>query len=249
MTLWQRPADTPPLVIAHRGASSAAPENTLAAFDAAREAGADGIELDVRLCATGEPVVIHDARVDRTTNGCGAVSVLGLAELRRLDAGSWFSERFAGEPVPTLDEALEVAAGHLLVNVEIKGADATAEAAPLVTAIASVVRSHGMADWVLVSSFDPLALVQMRRAAPELPLALLYSQIPSSDLRRRLPDLCAVHPRHDLVNGSAVEAAHRCGRLINTWTVNERTDMLRLTDLGVDGIITDDPALLRQTLV
>jgi len=116
----------PPLCIGHRGASALAPENTLAAFETAIVDGADGLEFDVRLTRDGVPIVLHDAALDRTTSGRGAVAALDLASIRRLDAGAWFGARFRGERVPTLAETLDLARGRCAVNIELKeeGGDA-----------------------------------------------------------------------------------------------------------------------------
>ena len=239
-----------PLVIAHRGARDVAPENTLAAFEAAIAATADGIELDVQACATGEIVVLHDASVDRTTNGSGALGAMSFSAVRSLDAGRWFADRFAGERIPTLDEALELAKGNLMVNVEIKSVrwrDST-----LAREVARIVRAHSMTDDVLISSFNPAALYHIHRAAPSLSRALLYSPRPAQPFRqawaRRLLALDALHPQYTLVDEAAVRHAHEVGCRVNAWTVNEQEDMLRMIALGVDGIITDHPARLRVLL-
>ncbi|MCL6609799.1 MAG: glycerophosphoryl diester phosphodiesterase, partial [Geminicoccaceae bacterium] len=163
-----------PRVIAHRGASSRAPENTLAAFRSAREAGAAMVELDARLARDGVLVVIHDSTLDRTTDGHGRVIETDSAEIRRLDAGSWFDPRFRGERVPTLEEALALLARlGLAVNVELKADPGEerrtgAEAARLVERV-------WPADGppVLISSFEEDALAAARREAPELPRGLL----------------------------------------------------------------------------
>lgn len=244
MTMWERPSGRSPLVIAHRGARVVTPENTLAAFTEAAAAGADGFELDVRLCATGEAVVIHDDSVDRTTDGTGAVADMTLAELRRLDAGAWFDERFAGERIPTLEEALEAAGRSLLVNVEIKGA-----AAGIARRVVDAVGRLAMEEWVLVSSFEPGPLLRVRSLMPALPIAFLYSSVAAyTSARPGLGRLHALHPRHDLVSAEMLADAHRSGYLVNAWTVNDPAAMVRLATLGVDGIIGDDPALVRRAL-
>ncbi|MHB1295877.1 MAG: glycerophosphodiester phosphodiesterase [Anaerolineae bacterium] len=239
-----------PLVIAHRGARDVAPENTLAAFHAAITADADGIELDVTRCASGEIVVIHDDTVDRTTNGSGRVDQLAFGTLRELDAGAWFGERFAGERIPTLEEALGLAGRRLLVNVEIKGTSLRGDG--LEREVAAMVRAHGMAERVIISSFNPAALWRMRRAAPELTCGLLFSRdLPfflSHAWARPLVAARALHPEYDMVDAAYVQQAHRRGLRINVWTVNEKADLARMLRLGVDGIITDHPAALRALL-
>ncbi|MHB0857352.1 MAG: glycerophosphodiester phosphodiesterase [Anaerolineae bacterium] len=236
-----------PLVIAHRGARDVAPENTLAAFRAAIETGADGIELDVTRCASGEIVVIHDDTVDRTTNGSGRVDQLPLRALHELDAGSWFDARFAGEHIPTLEEALDVAGCQLVVNIEIKGMRLHGDG--LEDQVAAMVRARALEERVIVSSFNPSALWRMRRAAPEIERGLLYApDLPlflSHAWARSLVAAGALHPEYHMVDEAMVRQAHQRGLRVNAWTVNEAEAMERMVQLGVDGIITDHPAALR----
>lgn len=240
-----------PLNIAHRGARDVAPENTLAAFQAALEAGADGIELDVTRCATGEIVVLHDDTVDRTTDGTGPVSALAFGALRELDAGAWFSARYAGERIPTLAEVLDAVGGRLRINIEIKGRAWRGDG--IEAEIAEMVRARGLASSVIISSFNPWALARMKRAAPSLACALLYASLTAHldlgpSLAHHLLRVEAVHPHLRLVTPFYIARAQRHGLRVNVWTVNEEAEMRRLTALGVDGIITDHPALLRQVL-
>lgn len=247
---WRRAEGSRPLIIAHRGARVAAPENTLAAFAEAIAVGAEAIELDVYLCASGEVVVVHDAAVDRTTDGSGQVEALELQALRRLDAGSWFAARFAGERIPTLDEVLDLVGHKVLLNVEIKGSDASREA--LVRAVVASVRSReGLAERVLISSFSVQALRQTRALAPEIHLALLFGAgqpLESAYAQAQALQALALHPHYTLVNPEMLAEARGYGYLVNAWTVNDPAEMLRLGHWGVNGIITDDPALLREVL-
>ena len=159
-------------VIAHRGFSSAAPENTIAAVRAAIEIRADMVEIDVTLTSDGHVVVIHDETLDRTTNGSGEIFLFPLAELQKLDAGSWFDPSFAGERIPTLGEVLNVVDGRILLNVEIKS---EAVARGVVGKVAAAIQEHGMVDRVVVSSFSPTALQEMHSVAPEIRTAVLYN--------------------------------------------------------------------------
>ena len=156
------------LVIAHRGASAAAPENTLAAFRLAADLGADGVELDVRRTVDGQLVVIHDASVDRTTGGTGRVGALTLDQLRRFDAGRKFGPPFRGERIPLLSQVFEVLGGRLLVDVEVKAAGVEA-------AVLDLIRKTQMVDSVLISSFDAQVVAHVRDLAPEMPAGLLQS--------------------------------------------------------------------------
>jgi glycerophosphoryl diester phosphodiesterase len=242
---------TRPLNIAHRGARDVAPENTLAAFQAALDAGADGIELDVTRCATGEIVVIHDDTVDRTTDGAGLIKALPYDAVRELDAGSWFDARFEGERIPLLPEVLDAVGGRLRINIEIKGRAWRGDG--LEAEIAAMVRARALAEHVVISSFNPWALARMKRAAPELACGLLYAS-PASHLD--LGPLVAngwlraeaLHPQLRLVTPFYMARAQRRGLRVNVWTVNQKAEMQHLIALGVDGIITDHPALLRHLL-
>src|SRR5882672_9051969 len=186
-TAHAAPAAVPlrrPLRVAHRGASARAPENTLAAFAEAVRLGANAIELDVHLTADGVPVVIHDGTVDRTTNGRGDVGRMTLKDLRRLDAGAWFSSRFRGERIPTLEEALEWARGRCGLNLEIKGpsgrrrtgaagAGGAAGLPQVALAVARALRRTGFREPVIVSSFSPQALRAARAHMPHVRLGHL----------------------------------------------------------------------------
>jgi glycerophosphoryl diester phosphodiesterase len=238
-----------PLILAHRGASASAPENTLAAFALAIEHGADGIELDVTRCATGEVVVMHDATVDRTTDGSGAVTTLPLDALSALDAGAWFGPSWAGERVPLLQEVLELVGGQLRINIEIKR---EGSGSGLEEQLAAQVRRHALQGEVIISSFSPRALRRIRRVAPELPRALLTALPTPPDLilawAGPLLEPQALHPPHRLISADMVQRAHLLGLRVNVWTVNDQADMARMIALKVDGIITDRPAELAQLL-
>jgi len=248
-----------PLRIAHRGASARAPENTLAAFKEAIRLGADCIELDVHLSADAVPVVIHDDTVDRTTNGRGLVSALDSRQLRRLDAGAWFSSRFRGERIPTLEEAFECARGRCGLNIELKeperrgapgslGRSAGAPDAGAVTrAVAGALARSDFKEPVIVSSFSAGALVRARAVMPDIAIGFLASRSLRGlgSLHRKI-GLYAVHPHVRLAAARRVRLAHRLGLLVLFWTVNEARQMRRLLALGGDGVMTDDPAIFQE---
>lgn len=237
-----------PLIWAHRGASAHAVENTLSAFERAAEHGADGIELDVRMCATGEVVVFHDRTLERLAGRAGTVARLGLAELRRVELG--------GERIPTLDDALDVAAGAgMAVNVELKG-DVPSRL-ELVRAVARLLgrRSARDLERVLCSSFRPEMLLGLRLTLDRVPGAFLFDA-ENTGVRRSAALLRALgpegaHPHRSLVDGAHVAAWHRRGMFVASWTVDDPLELRRLDHAGVDGIITNDPraalALLRGT--
>jgi glycerophosphoryl diester phosphodiesterase len=240
------------LNVAHRGASGQAPANTLAAFRLAAEMAADGVELDAHLSADGVPVVIHDFSVGGTTDGAGRVADLPLAALKELDAGSWFDPAFAGERIPTLAEVFESVGQRLLINVELKVLPR--EDRGLEAAVVSLVARHGLAERVLVSSFNPLALGRVRRLAPHLALGFLYEAAFPSRLARAATRLMphwrleALHPHWRLIRPATVRRAHARGLRVIAWTVDEAEDMERLASLGVDGIITNQPEQLQRVL-
>lgn len=240
-----------PLILAHRGARDVAPENTLAAFQAAIDVGADGFELDVTRCSTGEIVVIHDDTVDRTTNSSGRVGTMSFYVIREMDAGSWFSGEFARQRIPMLAEALDLAQAAARVNIEIKGRNIRSDG--IEEEIAGMVRARGMVEQVIISSFNPVALGRMRAVAPEIACALLYSQdLPvylSRAWARHWIRIQALHPHYTMVDETYVAWARSKGYRVNVWTVNDPRAMRRMIDLGVDAIITDDPARLVEMLV
>lgn len=249
-SLWLTASRT--LNIAHQGASAAAPSNTLAAFRRAAELGADGIELDVHLSADGVPVVIHDFTVDRTTDGTGRVADLTLAALKELDAGSWFDPAYAGEQIPTLREVFETVGPHLLINVELKALPVSRDG--LERAVVELVEAHHLADRVLLSSFNPFAIRQVRRASPHLPIGLLYAATPLFRLTRVLAGLMrslrpeAMHPQWSVVDPATVHRVHARGQRLIAWTVDEPHSMQQLARWGVDGIITNRPDRLLEVL-
>jgi glycerophosphoryl diester phosphodiesterase len=239
------------LVIGHRGASHDAPENTMAAFQAALAAGADGVELDVHLTADGIPVVIHNARVDATTDGVGLVNDLSLAEIRRLDAGSHFAvtDEFAGERVPTLEEVLATYGDRLLVNIELKPQTRPQAAAQLETTVAELVRRLALQERVWASSFKPYSLAKLRQVAPEIPCGLLYSPLSlGAAWLAPITPFEALHPHFTLVRSWFVRFAHRLGRRVVVWTVDDADRALGLVNAGVDALITNDPRALRSSM-
>ena len=220
----------PFLCIGHRGARGHEPENTLRSVRRALELGAHGIEIDVWF-TDGELVVIHDARLDRTTNGRGYVSRKTFAQLRALDAGQ-------GERIPTLREVFETVDRRAFVNVELKG---RRTAGPVSALIAEFVEQRGWSyeDFV-VSSFSRAELRAI--ADPRIPIALLLARptrlYPLSARRVRAS---AVNPALRYVTRQFVEDAHRRGLRVFVYTVNEPADIARMREWGVDGVFTDYP--------
>jgi len=233
-------------IVAHRGAAGLAPENTLASFREAIRLGADWLEFDVRLTHDGLPVVIHDPTLKRTTTGKGTVRSRTLAEIRKLDAGSWFDGRFSGEKVPTLDEVLKLG-GKVRLNIEIKSNCAPASEAA--QAVWSRVQSADLQDRTLITSFDPLILKAVRDIDPAAHLGFPWQSGLRDPVRRAL----SLKSRMMLleVGGLSEKKVRRCREVgLHVWvyTVNEPEDMGRVLDLGVDALITDRPDLLARML-
>ncbi len=234
------PAPTKPLICAHRGASAVAPENTMAAFRAAKRLGADSFELDTYLTADGVAVLLHDGTVDRTTDGTGPIGKLTLAEVRKLDAGSWKDARYKGEPVPTLEEAL-VNRDGLYVNIELKATPETY--APLAKEVVRLIEKHRLEKAVIISSFSADALKEVKRLNPKVRTGYLYgAKVPEVH-----PEpLDAVHPHFGAVTPEYMAWARDKGYQVNVWTVDGPDEMRRLIDLGVDSIITNVPNVLHE---
>lgn len=245
--LWQREQPMGrPFVLGHRGASHAAPQNTLAAFRKAADVGADGIELDVHLSRDGVPVVIHNDSVDATTDGRGLVREMTLAQLKALDAAAHFeAASFLDERIPTLEEVLAEVGTRLLTNIELKAG----QTAALVPAVVDLVRRMGMANRVWFSSFKPYALYRARALAPEIPCGLLYGPLnPATLLLKPFTPHEAVHPYKDLVTERGVQRAHNRGLRVFTWTLDDPEVARKFAAWGVDGIITNEPAEILAAL-
>jgi glycerophosphoryl diester phosphodiesterase len=230
------------LNIAHRGATSRFPENTLAAFAGAIDAGADMCELDVQLSRDGALVVIHDDTVDRTTGGRGAVAAMTLEQLKRLDAGVSFGAEFKGERIPTLDEVFTCVGRRCALNIELKSAR-------LEQKVCAAIRDHDALATAIVSSFDWDALDRIRQFHPSVRVGLLASRWPVRLLGAATAIKAhAIHPRADIVTEDLCTAAHERILDVYTWTVDDLDTMRKLIAYGVDGIMTNYPERLRMLM-
>jgi glycerophosphoryl diester phosphodiesterase len=239
--------NTMTLNIAHRGASAQAPENTMAAFEKAVELGADVIELDLHVSCEGELVVIHDVTLDRTTDGQGPVHARCLQELKQLDAGRWFGKDFAGQCIPTLVEVLNRFAGKVPLALEIKAGSAFYSG--IEERLVSVLREHQAISQVAVASFDHHALFRLKELEPCLRTAALLVGRPMSMSALAHPGkVDAMALEFSLVTTTEIDACRAAGLQLVVWTVNEPAQMRHFIDLGIDGIITDRPDLLRRAL-
>ncbi|TXK79354.1 glycerophosphodiester phosphodiesterase [Paenibacillus sp. N3.4] len=236
-----------PIVIGHRGAAGEAPENTLASFALALEQGADGIELDVHLSADGEIVVCHDPDLDRTTNGTGFIHRKSWDEIKRLDAGLWFSEAYTGERVPLLREVFELVPSGILINIEVKHA----YEGHMEKALLAFLQKSGRWEDVVISSFDHKVIRRIKHAESKAKVGLLYAAnlIDHAAYARQIDiDVFSLHPYFHAIEKEDVQGALAAGLEVYPYTVNRVEDYKRLIEKGVSGIITDFPAKLRDLL-
>lgn len=227
-----------PLVYGHRGTRRGAPENTLLALRRALEQGADGVELDVRLCASGEVVVLHDPDLRRVGGAELAAAKASLRELQAVDLGE-------GERVPTLDAALELVLGQgALLNIELKEdvPDQRALVAAVVQRVAA--RSSDERARVLFSSFGRELCDALHALWPEAQIAWLFARTRTT----APPFAVAVHPQHALADATSIAEWHAQGLLVNAWTVNEPAQARELSRAAIDGIVTDDVPLVVSAL-
>ena len=236
------------LNIAHRGFCGKYPENSKRAFlEAVAVPACDGLETDVHLSSDGQPVIIHDATLDRTSNGSGPVSAISFKELQKLDIGSWMDPQFAGERIMHLDELLELVLQHdKVLNIELKNYEVAYSGIEQI--VIDRVCAMKAADRVFFSSFNHISMEKCREINPDIPTGLLYMQ----PLLRAEEYAAghALHPNFRLfgLEPDLVERAHKKGIAVNTWTVNEEDEMRWCIKLGVDAIITNFPDKLAEIL-
>jgi glycerophosphoryl diester phosphodiesterase len=237
-----------PLVYAHRGASAAAPENTLEAFALAQTQGADGVELDVMVCGSGEVVVCHDPWLDRLAGIHVSVHETPFEHLRTIDVARHMTSWRRPARIPTLDEVLASYPG--LINIELK--EERWNDGGLAQKVATEVKRHHARERVSISSFNPLQLARMRLASPELPLGFLCEESAPLWLRSALPApllACqAIHPEQVLCSASRVHRWHQLGFKVAAWTIDDPTRAEQLASWGVDAVITNQPRRIRQVL-
>lgn len=232
----------------HRGASGAAPENTLAAFALARDQGAQGIELDVQLSADGALVIIHDETLDRTTTGHGAVAGATLAEIQALDA-SLSIGGYAGARVPTLAEVFDLLAPtDMIINVELKNSIVLYPG--MEEAVLALVAEHGLADRVLLSTFNHYSLRRLQELGSPCKLGMLFGDLLYEPWDyAALLGVQAIHPPFQYLRiPDFVARSHERGLAVHPWTVNAEADILAVAAAGVDALITNYPARARQLL-
>ena len=234
--------DTGVAITAHRGASVSTPENTMAAFRAAMEAGATYTELDVQRTVDGRIIVLHDADVLRMGGDPRKVKDLTAAELQAIDIGRKYDPKFTGEVPPTLEEVIALVRGRMRINVELKY---NVPDTGLVSAVLDLLKRENFLDQVVITSLDYAALKQVERLEPRLPTGHIVTAAVGNVLRSEADFLSLNSAR---ASTSLVRKAHAAGKGVHVWTVNKPEVMLRMIERGVDNIITDDPALLARVI-
>lgn len=233
-------------IVGHRGAAGVAPENTLASFEEAIAAGAHRIEFDVRRTLDGHAVVFHDFSLERFVAGADrrGVSRHPLAELRALDVGAALGR--PGCFVPSLQETLEALGGRVLLNLEVKGSGS--DGLLVLRLSIEALRRHGLGASTVISSFHAPVLRAAEAIAPEIPRAFIFDMRVAGDpvAIARASRCEAVHPHQRLADGRMLERCRKAGLLLRAWTANEEPDILRLMDLGADGIVSDFPERVRR---
>lgn len=235
------------LIFAHRGYSALYPENTMKAFREAEKAGADGIELDVQLTKDGEVVVIHDEKVDRTTNGKGYVKNFTFNELRKLDASIQKKKLFSQpEPIPSLVEVLEwMSTNQIICNIELKNGVFPYDG--MEEKVIGLIRSYDLANRVILSSFNHYSIVYCFRLAPEIETAPLFSEglympwIYAESIGAK-----SIHPKYTIAKTDLIKASQEYGIAVRPYTVNKEKEMHRLISADCSAFITDDPVLAKK---
>jgi len=236
-------------IIAHRGGSNLAPENTMAAFQNALNLGVDMIEIDIEQTIDSVVVVIHDTKVDRTTNGKGKVDSLTYSYIKTLDAGSWYDSRFKGEKISTLEEVLQAVNGKATVLIEIKSGD---ELYPgIEKRTVEAIQHFNAHSWTIVQSFNKKTVERVKILDNKIVTYYLLgrnfmsyyhslqAKIKKNKIQEFLYDGIAVH--YSMLNAASVDSVKQMGLGVFTWTVDEEDDMTKMIEFGVDGIITDSP--------
>ena len=237
-----------PLVLGHRGDCAHAPENTIAAFRQALEAGADGIELDARLTRDKMVMVLHDVGVDRVSNGHGRLAGMTQAEVEQLDAGASFDRRFAGEQIPTLQKVFEAFGSRLIYDLEIKNFDAPFNG--LEGRVLELVKRFGLEQRVIVTSFNPRAVHFFRQRLPQAPVGLLLLGGRLGGLEETIFSCWASDGVVGLASGEFSEGlvARQKGREILVWGVKTAEEVCSLVKMGAAAVVADDPGMARRAL-
>lgn len=230
-------------VMAHRGASTEAPENTMAAFQKAIDDMADYIELDVQLTNNGEVIVMHDSNAYRTTGVDANIVNMTYKEVKTLDAGSWFSDEYVGENVPSLKEVLELTQGKIKLNIELKPAD---NGTALAKNTVRLIEKYNMVNDCVITSFSESVLKAVKTYNQEIKVGYILSAAYGDFYDMKNVDFFSVNAA--FLSKRTIDAIHNSGKRVYAWTVNNKESIKNLTNKGVDGIITDNPVLARETI-
>ncbi len=233
------------LLFGHRGAKGLAPENTLPAFLLAKEIGVDGVELDVHLSKDNEVIVMHDDAVNRTTNGRGRVRDMTLNEIKALDAGSWFAQKWKGTKVPTLEEVLDALGNKMLYKIEIKHSSKVYPS--IEEKVLNIIAKKGLKNKAQIISFDFDSLKTVKQLDSKAQVGIIIEGKPEwfFDIARKL-DAEFIHGFFGLVDEDDVAACRKAGIKLGVWTVNELSDIERYCKMAIDDITSDYPDRLRQ---
>ncbi|KPN13108.1 glycerophosphodiester phosphodiesterase [Bacillus australimaris] len=229
-------------IIAHRGSSSAAPENTLAAFDLAVQQGADYIELDVQLTMDQQVAVIHDDTVDRTTNGSGLVKSYTMDQLKKLDAGSWFDQQYTNERIPTLQEILERYSQRIGILIEIKHPK---RQIGIEKAVVDIINRFAYSRHIMIQSFDDASLQRVKAYAPSLRTAFIIKPSAFKLTKRNLAEYSlfadCLNMKKTMINRWWIDRIHSFGMDVFIWTVKDQKTADRIKTYPIDGVVTDHP--------
>jgi glycerophosphoryl diester phosphodiesterase len=243
-------------ITGHRGAGALAPENTLSAIKEGLKYNVDRIEVDVHQTKDGKVVIIHDKTIDRTTNGSGAIKDYTYDELMKFDAGSWFSEKYKGEKIPLLEEAVELIDGRAVFVIEMKEGD---EIYPgIVENVVNLIRKHDATDWCVVHSFRTKILEQIHEMEPRIELHKLFigklsllpvfisaGFIPEYYNFEKHPYITEYSLNYQFANRSIINTIHKMDKKVNVWTIDDKVKFLKLKNLGIDGFITNSPNVIK----
>ncbi|MBU5437472.1 glycerophosphodiester phosphodiesterase [Tissierella sp. MSJ-40] len=236
------------IIYGHRGAARYYPENTMISYEKAIEMGADGIEIDVHKSKDGHLIVCHDEKVDRTTNGSGYIKDLSLQELKNLDAGSWFSDKFKGERIPVLEEVLQfVKEKNVLLNIEIKSGPIFYH--DIEEDIVNAIKAYNLEDRIIISSFNHYSLLKIKDIDKGLKTGILYiAGLASPWEYARSVKADAIHPLFMTIDRDVVLSCLENGIQVNPFTVNEEWGLQLMKSFGVTSVITDCPDLANNIL-
>ncbi len=232
------------MVVAHRGASGYAPENTLSAMKKAMEMNAEMSELDVQETADGEIILLHDGTLKRTAGVDGNIWETNYADLKGLDVGSWFSEEYKNEPIPTMKEVIDLVKGKMKINIELK---TNKHEKMLAERTLKIVEANNFLDQVVFTSFKFAEADKIRELNSKAKVGYIFSKLPK-DIDVFTADVDLLSAKYKIVDAEFVRKAKENGKEVAVWTVNKPEDMKRMIELGVDAIITNYPDVLRKLL-